>query len=206
MKFLKNFFFIVPYFLKNSFIFLINPRNKKLLEIFSASKCAYLELSTGKIKNLRVFLVNTPRVNFCISMALAFKSSVGRSNLKILKNHYHRVKLQQKWLKKNTTKKKTFLKMLHPTAKPRAFGISLIPLFSSSNIFLRSKTKRNLRNTTTKSQNNQWLLTLKRRGQGNFALPCRYCPRYFKCFRNKKCPAVTFNILVIGILLQCYFR
>ena len=91
MKFLKNFFFIVPYFLKNSFIFLINPRNKKLLEIFSASKCAYLELSTGKIKNMRVFLVNTPRVNFCISMALAFKSSVGRSNLKILKNHYHRV-------------------------------------------------------------------------------------------------------------------
>ena len=50
MKFLKNFFFIVPPFLKNSFIFLINPRNKKLLAIFLASKCVYLELFTGKIK------------------------------------------------------------------------------------------------------------------------------------------------------------
>ena len=95
MKFLKNFFFIVLHFLKNSFIFLINPRNKKLLEIFSASKCAYLELSTVKIKNLGVFLVNTPRVNFGISMALAFRSKAPPLNLKILKSHYHGVKIHK---------------------------------------------------------------------------------------------------------------
>ena len=80
LKFLKNFFFFPPHFLRNSFVLRINRRSQKLLEIFSASKCVYLELSTGKIKNLEVFLVNTPRVNFCISMVPDFKADLSLSS------------------------------------------------------------------------------------------------------------------------------
>ena len=88
LKFLKNFFFFPPHFLRNSFVLRINPRTQKLLEIFSALQCAYLELSTGKIKNLEVFLVNTSRVSFCTAMAPAFRSRLAQSNLKIFARFY----------------------------------------------------------------------------------------------------------------------
>ena len=88
LKFLKNFFFFPPHFLRNSFVLRINRRSQKLLEIFSASKCAYLELSTGKNRKSVGILVNTPRVNFCIAMAPAFRSSVGHLNLKIFARFY----------------------------------------------------------------------------------------------------------------------
>ena len=110
LKFLKNFFFFPPHFLRNSFVLRINRWSQKLLKIFSASKCAYLELSAGKNRESGGISVDTGRGNFCISMAPAFRSSVACQNLKILKNHYHCVKLQQKWLHKNAKEKKLFSK------------------------------------------------------------------------------------------------
>ena len=89
---------------------LFNLRRQKGLRIVPALKCAYLELSTGKNRESGGISVNTPRVNFCISMVSAFKSRLGRLNLKILKNHYHCVKLQQKPLHKNAIQKKLFQK------------------------------------------------------------------------------------------------
>ena len=108
MKFLKYFSSQNPTFLFDALICVINTRSQKLLEIFSALKCVYLELSTGKIRNLGFIFVNTPRVNFCISRVPDFTSSARRSNLKILKNPYHTVKLQEKWVHKNATAKKLF--------------------------------------------------------------------------------------------------
>ena len=80
LKFLKNFFFFPPHFLRNSFVLRINRRSQKLLEIFSALKCAYLELSTGKNRKSVGISVDTPRANFCISMAPTFKADLSSSN------------------------------------------------------------------------------------------------------------------------------
>ena len=110
LKFLKFFSSQNPTFVFNAFICVINLRSQKLLKIFLASKCAYLELSSGKNRESGGISVNTPRVNFCISIVSAFKSRLGRLNLKILKNHYYRVKLQQKTLQKNAIQKKLFQK------------------------------------------------------------------------------------------------
>ena len=50
------------------------------------------------------------RGNFCLSMVPSFKSSAASLNLKIWKNHYYIVKLQEKWLYKNAIAKKLFWK------------------------------------------------------------------------------------------------
>ena len=141
MKFLKYFSSQNPTFLYNAFICVINTKSQKLLEIFSALKCVYLELSTGKNRESGGISVNTPRVNFCISMVSAFKSRLGRLNLKILKNHYHCVKPQQKPVHKNAIQKKTFSKVKHP----RVFHLHQIwknyfsPNFEIFEIFLFTK-------------------------------------------------------------------
>ena len=93
MKFLKLFRWTFPSNNKLTFVCRIDLRNTKRRRIFSATKCAYCELSTGKNRKSGGILVDTVRGNFCISMAPGFSSSVGHLNLKIFKNHYNGVKV-----------------------------------------------------------------------------------------------------------------
>ena len=105
-----NFLSRLPNFSFDPFVYRSNLRTTKIYRIFSALKCIYLELSTGKNRKSGGILVITARVNFFVFIVSAFRSNMARLNLKILKNHYHGVKIQQKSLHKNAITKKLFRK------------------------------------------------------------------------------------------------
>ena len=92
MKFSEDKFCLYHILSFNFFVFKINVRNKTMLQIFSALKCVYLELPTGKNRKSGGISVNTPRVNFCIAMAPAFRSRLGHLDLKIFARFYFQSK------------------------------------------------------------------------------------------------------------------